>query len=74
MSFDRNVDEDKRFVPGEPLSLGQHSSAGKEFHSKRAKYRKDWFRIVLLDMTAGRYRLMNLEDLVKLNGKETGEI
>ena len=32
MSFDRNVNLDKRFVPAEPLSLGRRSSAGKEFH------------------------------------------
>ena len=33
LSFDRNVDLDKRFVPGKPLSLGRQSSGGKEFHS-----------------------------------------
>ena len=29
LSFDKNVDWDKRFAPGEPLSLGRRSSAGK---------------------------------------------
>ena len=36
--FDRNVDFNKRYVAGEPLSLGRRSSAGKEFHSVRAEY------------------------------------
>ena len=54
LSFDRNVDLDKRFVPGEPLSLEQGSSAGKEFHSMGAEYLNDRFRIILLDLTAGR--------------------
>ena len=48
LSFDRNVDLDKRFVPGEPLSLGQRSSTGKEFHSTGTENLKDWFNIVLL--------------------------
>ena len=38
-----NVDLDKRFVPGDLLSLGQRSSTGKEFHSIGAEYLKDWF-------------------------------
>ena len=68
MSFDRNVDSDKRFVPGEPLSLVRRSSADKEFHSIGAEYCKDRFRIVLLDVTAGRLRVMGLEDLVERAG------
>ena len=68
LSFDRNVDMDKRFVSGEPLSLEQRSSAGKEFHSIRAEYMKDWFRILLLDVTAGRQRVASLEDLVQRAG------
>ena len=52
MSFDRNADFDKRFVPGESLSLERRRSAGKEFQST-VLYLKDRFRIVLLDVTAG---------------------
>ena len=42
-----------RFVPGEPRSLEQRSSAGKEFHSRPlvAEYLTDRFSIVLLDVT-----------------------
>ena len=53
MSFDRNVDLDTRFVPGEPLSLGRRCSGGKEFHSTGAEYRKDRLRIFLLGVTSG---------------------
>ena len=54
MSFDRNLDLDKRFVPSEPLSSVQRNSAGKELYSIGAEYLKDRFRIVLLEVTAGR--------------------
>ena len=37
-SLDRNVDLDKRSVPSKPPSLGQRSSAGKEFHRIGAEY------------------------------------
>ena len=53
LSFYINVDLDKRIVPSESLCLGQRSSAGNEFYSIGAKYLKDQFRIVLLDVTAG---------------------
>ena len=60
-NFDRNFYWDKRYVPGEPLPLWQRSSAGKELHSTGAEYLKDRFRIVVLDVTAGRYRVMRSE-------------
>ena len=68
MSFDRNVDLEKRFIPGEPLSLRRRSSGGKEFHSTGAEYWKDRFRIVESDefRRPGAARW--------LNGKEIGEI
>ena len=43
MSFDINVELDKIFVPGEPLSSEQRGSAGKELG---AEYLKDRVRIV----------------------------
>ena len=59
MSLDRNEELDKRFVSGEPLSLdgGKKSSGGKQYIG--ADYRKDRVGIVLLDVTAGRYRVMS---------------
>ena len=76
MSFDRNVDCDKRFVSSEPLSLEQRTSAGKELHSMGAEYLKDWFRTVLLDVTAGRQSnaLRRSGGVSWLTGRETGEI
>ena len=69
MTADANLEElDKRFVPGDPLSLEQRSSAGKEVHSMGAEYLKDRFRIILMDVTAGRSRVMSFEDLVERAG------
>jgi len=68
LSFDRKVVLDMRLVPGELWSAGHRKSAGKEFQSIGAEYLKDRSRIDLLDVTAGRERVISLEDLVERAG------
>ena len=48
------MDLNKIFVHGDSVSLGKRNAAGKEFHSIGAEYLKDRFRVVLMDVTAGR--------------------
>ena len=66
--MDRNVDLDKRFVPGEPPSLEQRSSAGIEFHRIGAKYLKDQFSDCRM-VESGEFRRSGGASW--LNGKET---
>ena len=77
LSFDRNVDLDKIFVPGEPLSFGRQSSGGKEFHSTGAEYPE---RPVQDSSTGCDWRTVESDEFRRsgaaswLNSKEIGDI
>ena len=77
MSFDRYVDLDKRFVPGEPLSLGRRSSAWQRVSRYRSRVSE---RPVQDSSTGCDCRTVESDEFRRsgaaswLNGKETGEI